>query len=254
MLGTCDWCEGATWRWGEQQGGGCVVETELEIGGEWWVHSGNVVAIYLEVTVGLTNEGDLLQYLHSLFYTETYIASPLMNPDSLLEGSVVGGCWMGVPLALLGLVVEEEKYCFSCTINSSLSKHTGTRAWLSGISGLTTDPTASIIHPAAKPSPPASIAMIFITELVPLQASSSLHWKFVPKERVWQNCPRSECDSRHSNLSVSNMSISYPPPPNRSVFGWYGELSMSISLDFLFSCPSSVCDIRNVRQSEFVSF
>ena len=129
MLGTCDWCEGATWRWGEQQGGGCVVETELEIGGEWWVHSGNVVAIYLEVTVGLTNEGDLLQYLHSLFYTETYIASPLMNPDSLLEGSVVGGCWMGVPLALLGLVVEEEKYCFSCTINSSLSKHPHMIEW-----------------------------------------------------------------------------------------------------------------------------
>lgn len=135
-------------REASSEGGVCVMEAEPEIGGEWWVHSGNVVASYLEVTAGFTNKSDLLQYLHSLFHTETYIASFLMNPDSLFEGSMVGGWWMGVPVALPGVVMEAEKYGFSFTINLSLSKHTGTRTWLSGISGLPNDSTASIIHPA----------------------------------------------------------------------------------------------------------
>lgn len=74
------------------------MEAEPEIGGEWWVHSGNMVASYLEVTAGFNNESDLLQYLQCLFHTETYIASSLMNPDSLFEGSMVGGWWMGCRL------------------------------------------------------------------------------------------------------------------------------------------------------------
>lgn len=51
------------------EGGAYVMEAEVEIGFEWWVHSGNLVTIYnLEVTVALTNESDLVEYIYSVLY------------------------------------------------------------------------------------------------------------------------------------------------------------------------------------------
>ena len=80
-----------------------VMETEPEMGVEWWVHCGNLVAINnLEVTLTLTNESDLLPLLLSLPLTYKHIyrdirvilASSLMHPDRLFDEWV--GWWMGV--------------------------------------------------------------------------------------------------------------------------------------------------------------